>query len=280
VSTFQERINNLKETLSSSVSIINRVLAREFGYSPEEYEKRAKQHTYQKRFADLDKSFLLRSSVKFQHPKYNYLDEILSRHDYVKLRGFCVSPIHRGIQPTYSDGAEIHAIKTTNLANEFIDLTETQKVSREFYDSKKDIAGIAEDDVLVASTGVGSIGKVDIYESDDLAIADGHLSIVRFNKVRANPMYMTYYLRSILGYLQIERDLSGETNQIEIYPTQLEQISVINLPREKQDVIVEEIQTELKELQKQKAQIQKLRDQIDMLVMHAVTKGVNTNGMD
>jgi len=93
-------------------------------------------------------------------------------------------------------------------------------------------------------------------------------------------MYMTYYLRSILGYLQIERDLSGETNQIEIYPTQLEQISVINLPREKQDVIVEEIQTELKELQKQKAQIQKLRDQIDMLVMHAVTKGVNTNGMD
>lgn len=268
----QARINKLKDALSSPVHIINRVFAREFGYSLEEYEKRANQNVYQKSFSDLDKAFLLRSSVKFQHPKYDYLDEILRRHPWVKLKTLCISPIHRGVQPLYSEHGEVYAIKTANLENEIIDLAEAQMVSREFYESKKDLSEIQRGDVLIASTGVGSIGKVDIYELEDLAIADGHVSIVRLDEKKVNPLYMTYYLRSILGYLQIERDLSGATNQIEIYPPQIEQMRIVDLPRKKQHSIVEEIQAELQELQHQKAEIQRLRDQIDEIFMKAVTQ--------
>lgn len=272
IAGISDTIQSLEKKIEKPVQVVNRVFAREFKYSMEDYQKKTFQNTYKRPFAAFDKAFLLRSSVKFQHPKYDYLDEFLSHRPWVKLKTLCASPIHRGLQPIYDKDGEIYVIKTANLKNGYIDLTEAQNVNQEFYDAKKDFAGLNNNDVLIASTGVGSIGKVDIYESEELAIADGHVSIVRLDNKKVNPLFMTYYLRSILGYLQIERDLSGSTNQIEIYPQQLEQMRIIDLPRKKQDETVKEVQEELEELQRQKGEIKKLRDQIDKIFMEAITK--------
>jgi len=270
VAPIEERMVSLHKSLAKPLGIVNRVFAREFGYDLEEYERLAKQNTYQKAFTDIDKSFLLRSSVKFQHPKYECVDKILSRYPWVKLKT-CTLPVHRGIQPTYSEYGDIYVIKTANLKNSSIDLTEAQMVDREFYEANKDTAGIRRDDVLIASTGVGSIGKVDIWQSEEEAMVDAHVSIVRINTNSMAPLYITYYLRSILGYLQIQRDLSGSTNQIEVYPGQLEQMRIIDLPRKGQDLIVEEVRAELEGLQKQRAEIHELRDQIDKLFIQALS---------
>jgi restriction endonuclease S subunit len=269
VTPLQQRINKLKDSLTSPLAGINRVFAREFQYDPQEHERWAKQNSYQKAFKAIDSSFLLRSSVKFHHPKYDYLGGILSNYSCVKLKTLSISPICRGVQPEYEKDGETYVIKTDNLQNGIIDLSEAQMVSRDFYEAKKATAGIERNDILIASTGVGSIGKVDLYELDEEAIADGHISIVRPDTL-VNPHYLTYYLRSILGYFQIERELSGSTNQIEIYPEQLEQIRVIDLPRKKQDEIVEEIRSELHEIQKQKAEIARLRDNIDATLIEGI----------
>jgi type I restriction enzyme S subunit len=263
----QEKIISRHHSLLKSIEIVDDVFSREFGYSLEECDRRAEQNVYGKPFSSLDKSIMLRSSVKYQHPKYDYIDEILGRHTHVKLSALIASPINRGVQPEYSEDGDICVMKTGNLKNEFIDLSEAQRVNKEFYESKKDLAGVRKGDVLVASTGVGSIGKVDIYVSDEPAIADGHLSIIRFDSEKVNSLFMTYYLRSILGYLQIERDLSGSTNQIEIYPGQLEQMRVIDIPRTKQDLIASEICARLEELRKNSLEIKTLRDQIDTIIM-------------
>jgi len=274
VTPIEERMVSLQQSLAKPLDIVNRVFAREFEYDLEVYEKLAMQHTYQKAFSDLDKSFLLRSSVKFQHPKYEYVDRVLSRYTWVKLK-MCALPIHRGIQPIYSENGAIYAIKTANLKNGYIDLTEAQLVDTEFYQANKCVAGIQRDDVLIASTGVGSIGKVDIWQSEEKAMADGHVSIVRINNKSMNPLYVTYYLRSILGYLQIQRDLSGSTNQIEVYPSQLEQMRIINLPRKEQDLIVDEVRAELHEIQKQRTEIHELRDQIDDIFQRTLFAGAS-----
>ena len=122
--------------------------------------------------------------------------------------------------------------------------------------------------------------KVDIYDKDKPALIDINTAVVPVDHNQINPYYCTYFMQSLLGKLQFEL-LESETKAVRyMKPEGLEQIRIIDLPRKKQNVIVEEIQAELKELEKQKAQIQKFRDQIDMVVMHAVTKGVNANGMD
>jgi len=257
----------LYQSLARPIDIINNIFAQEFGYAIEEYKKRAMQNTYQKSFGDLDKSLLIRNSVKFHHPKYDYLNEIMSTQPFIKLKTLCISPIHRGVQPIYDNQGDIQVIKTANLRNDVLDLSNCQKVNREFYEKKKEVAGIKKGDVLVASTGVGSIGKVDLYDQEEDAMVDGHVSIIRLDIKKIHPLYVTYYLRSILGNLQIERELSGSTNQIEIYPNQLEQIRIIDLPLKRRNIIVKEIRNELKKLQQQKKDIKKYRDIIDETIL-------------
>lgn len=265
----EKRMIVLHGSLSKPVDIINRVFAREFGYSLQEYEKRAKQNTYQKTFTNLDKAFLLRSSVKFQHPKYDYLNEILHHRPWLRLKSLCAEPIHRGIQPEYDNNGEVLVVKTINLKNECLDFSETERVTQEFFEANRE-AEIKENDILVSSTGEGR-GKVDIYDLEEPAIGDTHISIVRLN-ANVNPYYVLYFMRSLLGKLQLETLEMAIKGTPEIYWYQLEQMRIIDLPQKKQDVIVEEVRTELQELQRQKAEIQRLRDQIDEIFMQAIMK--------
>lgn len=271
VSHLQERINELKSTLPNAVDIINRVFAREFRFSLREYEKRAKQNTYEKSFADISKEFLLRSSVKFHHPKYDYLGEILTHHSWVKLKTICADRIHRGVQPKYDAGGEILVVKTLNLKNEYLDFSESEHVSKEFSAANPE-ALIKQNDILVSSTGEGR-GKVDIFSLDESAIADSHISIVRLRN-DINPYYILYFMRSLLGKLQLETLEMAIKGTPEIYWHQLEQMWIINLSSEKQDVLVKEIRDELQELQHQRAEIQRLRLQIDSILMEGITREV------
>jgi len=269
VEPIQERINTLKEGLDNPVQIINRVFAREFGYSPKDYEKRASQKTYEKSFSDLNKAFLLRSTVKFQHPKYDYLDEILNNHPWVKLKMLCSERIHRGVQPKYDADGEVLVVKTLNLKHEYLDFSESERVTQEFFGANQG-AEIKENDILVSSTGEGR-GKVDIYNLEEPAIADTHISIIRL-KDNVNPYYVLYFMRSLLGKMQLDTLEMAIKGTPEIYWYLLEQMRIIEVSLEKQDLIVNEIQEELNALQKQKTEIQRIRDQIDEIFMKAITQ--------
>jgi len=267
----EERMVSLYRSLAKPIDIINSVFAHEFGYSLKEYENRAKQNTYQKTFSNLDKAFLLRSTVKFQHPKYEYLDEILGGHKSVKLKTLCGARIHRGVQPNYDSDGEVLVVKTLNLKHEYLDFSEADHVTQEFFEAHRE-AEIKKNDILLSSTGEGR-GKVDIYDLEEAAIADTHISIIRLTD-NVNPYYVLYFMRSLLGKLQLETLEMAIKGTPEIYWYQLEQMRIIDLPRKKQDTIVEEVRAELQELQHQRAEIQKLRDQIDEIFMQAIMNEV------
>jgi len=269
ITGFASYIRALEMKIEEPVEIINRIFAREFGYSLEKYEKRAKQNRYQKAFTDLDKAFLLRTSIKFLHPKYDYLDEILSRHPWIKLKTLCAERIHRGVQPKYDTDGEVLVVKTLNLKHEYLDFSEQERVTQKFFEANRG-AEIKKNDLLISSTGEGR-GKVDIYDLEESAIADTHISIVRL-KETANPYYVLYFMRSLLGKLQLETLEMAIKGTPEIYWHQLEQMRIIDLPRKKQNLIVEEVRAELQELQRQRADIQRLRDKIDEIFMKAITQ--------
>ena len=265
----QRRINKLKDSLISPLDVINRVFAREFQYSPQEYERCAKQDTYQEALRNIGRSFLLRSSVKFHHPKYDYLQEILRHHPSIKLKNLCAKEIRRGVQPKYERDGDVLVVKTVNLKNEFLDFSEPEYVTHEFFEANLS-AAIKENDILVSSTGEGR-GKVDIYNIEDTAIADSHISIVGLDQT-VNHYYVLYFMRSLLGKMQLETLEIAVKGTPEIYPEQLGQLWIIALDPKKQDEIGEEVTSELQEIQKQKAEIQRLRDQIDEILIDEIMK--------
>ena len=70
-------------------------------------------------------------------------------------------------------------------------------------------------DLLITSTGEGTIGRVGTYPYDEPAIADGHVSIVRL-RPEVNARYIAEFLRSEHGQVQMLRFVSGSTGQTEL----------------------------------------------------------------
>lgn len=81
-------------------------------------------------------------------------------------------------------------------------------------------------DVLVVSTGDGSLGKAGVYDLRTPAIVDGHVAIIRTDRTLVDPYYVADYLRKGAGAIQINRAYTGATGMIELTPTQLESIVI------------------------------------------------------
>ena len=197
-----------------------------------------------------------RLDATFYHPKFYKMVDELKKTPYkvIELRELCTDHVHRGKIPRYTDYVDkgIPIIKTINLKNVEIDWKTISYVSHAFYNNNQK-AWLKKNDILLASTGVGSLGKVDILENDERCMADGHLTIIRVDEKIVNPRYLLAFLRSKYGQMQIERRIRGYTGQIELYPVDIETIKVSLPPKEIQDRIAE-ITRKCYEERKQKLQ--------------------------
>lgn len=81
-------------------------------------------------------------------------------------------------------------------------------------------------DVLLASTGDGTLGKCCVYDRETPAIADGHVTIIRVDSKMIDPYFLADYLRYGFGAKQITRLYSGSTGLIELTPEKVEDIYI------------------------------------------------------
>ncbi|MGH8965165.1 MAG: restriction endonuclease subunit S, partial [Actinomycetes bacterium] len=127
--------------------------------------------------------------------------------------------LHRGTAPEYVDEGPVHVVGQASNRNGVIDWSRTR-----FHAYGGDVrrlkGHLRERDVLVNSTGTGTLGRVAFYSgSADMrpSVADGHITIVRCRTDELDSRFLFYYLAS-----QSFRDfmmsalVSGATNQIEL----------------------------------------------------------------
>jgi type I restriction enzyme, S subunit len=85
-------------------------------------------------------------------------------------------------------------------------------------------------DVLINSTGVGTIGRTAAYLHDGRALPDNHVTILRPDD-SLDPVYLAVFLNSIAGQLQVEQRLRGSSGQIELYPSDIAEFRVWLAPK-------------------------------------------------
>ena len=253
IKPIEYRALSLMNKFRESLSLINNIFLKELEISlPNNgisyFFKKGKEENsnYYFRFPEIIKD---RLHFFFEHPKLEFLDLLGKKYKTVCLKDICKDPIHRGKQPVYSDSGII-VIKTVDLKNLYIDYENALKVSEDFFDSKLQ-AHIQKNDVLIASTGYVSLGKVDVFDTDELAFADGHISIIRLKK-EYDPYFVTYFLRSTLGQLQFEKWFTGSSGQIEVQPADLEKFKIPDIPLPKQRAISNKIKDHIKQAMKYK----------------------------
>lgn len=177
--------------------------------------------------------------------------DILKINDIVEVnrRGKGLSVLKDGEIPNY---------KVRNLTNYGID-EEPDYVSKEDFIKNKS-CHIKKGDVLLASTGVGSLGKVDLFYGNFPATVDGHITILR-TKENFDSGYLKAYLQSKYGQIMIEQNTLGSTGQTELYPKDIEKFLIPIPSPEIQKYIgdkvrkAEELREEAKRLKKEAEEI-------------------------
>lgn len=196
------------------------------------------------KFSQLDD----RLDSKYYKPEYfNLIQKI---NNSVQLKELLIKN-NRGKQPNYSDNkTEYLVLKTRDVDGQFCNVKNLPSITENNY-SINTSAQLKTGDVILNSTGVGSICRPAIWYSDKKAITDGHVAILRSNGISQELLFV--YLLSKIGQKLLEREISGATGQIEIYPVNIGSIKFPN--------ILIKLDSEIKELIKKSYAKKQLSEQ-------------------
>lgn len=155
--------------------------------------------------AEYYKSQYLDKEKAIQKKSWKHLSEISSENKRYK-------------QPVYVENSDIFVINSQYLRENSINY----ELAR-FGDSSSKL--VPKNSIMINSTGVGTLGRVNINYLKDVNITvDSHVNIITAKGI--NPYFLTSFLQSSYGKSQIERNISGSSGQIEIYPKDFAQFKI------------------------------------------------------
>lgn len=137
----------------------------------------------------------------------------------------------RGKSPSASsyvgpeDGFALVVKAGSNISKFGLLIEEGDYIEKAVFDELTD-SHLQDGDVLLASTGTGTLGKCCVFRSKLPAIADGHVTVIRVEPKVIYPEYLCDFLRAGRGFTQIERLYTGSTGLIELTPEQVDSIVV------------------------------------------------------
>jgi type I restriction enzyme M protein len=120
-------------------------------------------------------------------------------------------------------------------------------------------------DILINSTGVGTAGRVTLFDLDGVFVVDSHITVLRPNKEVVLPDFILQSLVKI-GFKNIEAMAMGQSGQIELTLPIIQNIKIPLPPKEIQEKIVSEIDILEKKENEAKEKIESLRKNMDKLL--------------
>ncbi|WP_431889804.1 restriction endonuclease subunit S [Nocardiopsis alba] len=155
--------------------------------------------------------------------------------------------LNRGSAPNYVDEGPVRAISQASNQAHGIDWTKTR-----FHEHKGDPASLkgylTSEDILINSTGTGTLGRVGFFKGspDEIpCMADSHITVIRAEKEVLYPRFSYYWMTSSQFYDYIYSALVvGATNQIELNRDKLAEAPIPLPPLEEQRRIADFLDAE------------------------------------
>ena len=164
--------------------------------------------------------------------------------------------LQRGKSPKYSFKSDIQIIKSGQIRG-----LRGFDFSKKYYASPSmevDDRLLQKGDLLINSTGVGTAGRVNIFDLDKKCFVDSHVAILRLDQTRLLPVYLLYQLYFNIGFKNIEKMATGQSGQIELAPDTIANIKIPVPDIEEQKRIVAEILPLEKEIEKLQKEIDEI----------------------
>lgn len=268
------KILNLYSEISAESKIINETFKREFQFDTDKLDQLRKIKKYNSCIATFSNNPDLRFSAKFHRESGYFVMNQLAEITTKKIKHFLEEPIVLGasISPgDYSEEGTFKYISMATIKNWCFDGESANIVSDDYAESKK-TKTVKKDDIIMARSGEGTIGKVALITSDEV---DGIFAdfTMRIRLKNYNPEFAYYYFRTEYFQYLIEIYKKGLGNNTNIFPIVVQEFPLIDISLEEQQRIVDEIHYEISKQDEIRKEISELRLQIDQIIENAVKEG-------
>jgi type I restriction enzyme S subunit len=260
-------ITNLKNSKLKPLDIINKVFGEEFGFDWLELEKLSREKVYKIKFSKINDTIDFRTATKFHSIKYDFLKlEVFKKHKFKDFAEFMT--LGRQIQPEqFEEETDYYylmpnAIKTNSLNDDLM-----KEIKFSFFDNLKHIA-LKYNDLILAASGEGTIGKSAIFNSEKEAITSQFIMKIEL-KDKSLVEYFHYYMQSSFFLLTVEKFKKGMGNMTNIFVSQVKDFPVL-FDETKQAEIVKKIKSQIDAQNSIDHQIEQKQQQINELIENAI----------
>lgn len=271
IEPIEKKIKQLKATIIYPQGVINKVFAREFSFNLEKFQELKKIKNYLLDLSHFANNKDMRQSVKFHREVGLFVLNELKKITDKKIKHFISEPIVLGVSispSNYDKDGDYFYISMADIKTWKFETEDARLVSNE-YSSNNQNKTVSINDIIIARSGEGTIGKVALIDDEDLQGVFADFTM-RIRLSSYNPLFAYYYFRTEYFQYLVEINKKGLGNNTNIFPSQIREFPLIDIPLSDQQKIVNEIKAELDKQEEIKKQIEAERNKIDKIVENVI----------
>ena len=171
--------------------------------------------------------------------------EIPQSWKWIRLNSIVIKDIRRGKSPKYVVKSDVVAFaQKCNTKLGYIDLSLAKFIDESVLSKYDEVEFLQNNDIIINSTGTGTLGRVGIFNSTDnpqnlIILPDSHVTTIRLTEL-VYCYYMFYCLKNFQSYF--EKCGDGSTKQKELKPETIKNVLVPLPPLAEQKRIVAKIE--------------------------------------
>lgn len=265
------KIKKLKMLIKPIPDVINVVFNREFGFDYKKLRKLQQEKINVIDFSLFSNNRDLRNSCKFHSKTSQFAYNELKSKTCNKIKDYINEPIVLGasVSPKdYDENGDYRYLSMASIKNWEYEEENAPLISNHY--SKENNKKIEKNDILIARSGEGTIGKVALITEDVNAVFCDFTMRIKLKNY--NHLFAYYYFRSEFFQQLIYAHKKGLGNNTNIFPSQIQEFPMLDISADRQKEIVDEIKQEIDEQNKIKLEIEKLRNRIDTIIETAITE--------
>ena len=269
IAIIENLIEEKRKEIVSTQKIIDAIFGESFNFDYKKFDELKAIRLYHTTQNIYSNNPDLRFSAKFHRPAGEYVEKELRRIGKKRFKHYLAEPIVLGASITPADcceDGEFCYISMATIKTWEFDRDSANVISNSYSEAKKE-KSVKKNDIILARSGEGTIGKVALIEDDANAIFCDFTMRIRLENY--NPKFAYYYMRSTYFQYLVEIYKKGLGNNTNIFPIVVQEFPLPDITLAEQQKIVDAIQLKIDKQNEIKKEIASLRSKIDAIIEDA-----------
>jgi type I restriction enzyme S subunit len=263
----------LQESIGSELDIVDSYFSNRFGLDVPALNKEIEKQKRGLKLMNVAMNPDLRFSFKFHSPSVEFALKSLRRLTTKRLGDFLSEDIVLGasVSPNDYEATSEYIYFSMATIRTWSYSEESANQVSDLYFKANSAKSVKENDILMARSGEGTIGKVALIPNGVEGICSDFTMRIRVDAARCLPEFARFYFMSKYFQHVMYGEKKGLGNNTNIFPIQLRDLPFLDVPLKDQITIVEEIRALLTQHFKELEGIVALRKTMETVLTFGLT---------